>query len=219
MRTVRVELKGTMPLIMHADNIEWADKMEEWKNDPRNKALSRAGDDRTPAWRWLGCLNYDDPKTGVVTIPSEYIMASVLGGATGVLVGNGKKTFKEQSQSGILPPDLHWPLLINGGPISMKDINECLKEKTFRGQMEMATAMGFTLYVKRARIGLSKHIRVRPRFDEWSTSGDLMILDEQITNNVLQSIFDIAGRLKGMGDWRPGAKKPGPFGTFKVTIS
>ena len=63
MRTVRIELTGKMPLIMHADNIEWADEMEAWRTNPANKAKSKAGDDRTPPWRWIGSLNYNDPKT------------------------------------------------------------------------------------------------------------------------------------------------------------
>ena len=64
MRTVGIQLTSKMPMLMHADNIEWADSMEDWKNDPMNKAVSKAGDDRTPPYRWIGCLNYDDPEEG-----------------------------------------------------------------------------------------------------------------------------------------------------------
>src|SRR5688500_18972337 len=70
-QNVNVKIKGVTPLLMHADNIEWADSMDEWNREPGNKATSKAGDDRTPAWRWLGCLNHDSE---IVTIPSEYIM-------------------------------------------------------------------------------------------------------------------------------------------------
>jgi len=90
MKTVTVTITGSTPLLMHADNIEWADLMEDWKNNPKNKAMSKAGEDRTPPWRWIGCLNYDDPKTGVVTLPSEYIMASVMGGAAQVPTRQGQ---------------------------------------------------------------------------------------------------------------------------------
>src|SRR5882672_3789771 len=88
----------------------------------------------------------------------------------------------------------------------------------FPDQVEGAKALGFSLFVKRARVGNNKHIRVRPRFDDWSTRGELMIIDDQITNDVVASILDISGRLKGLGDWRPSAKTPGPFGTFKAKI-
>lgn len=211
MKTYKVKITGTMPLLMHADNIEWADAMEEWKNDPKNKKTSKAGDDRTPPWRWIGCLNHDGK---VVTIPSEYIMRCIMGGAAEVPTGKGKKTFKAQSQSGILCSDFHWPLHIKDKPIGMDDVNSLRDLETFKEHMEAAKMLGFTLFVKRAKIGNSKHIRVRPRFDDWSIQGDLMVTDEQITKVVLGQILEIAGRLKGIGDWRPGAPTPGPFGMF-----
>lgn len=219
MKTVRVLITGTMPLLMHADNIDWADRMEEWKNDPKNKAMSKAGDDRTPPWRWIGCLNTDDPKTGVVTIPSEYIMRSIMGGAAEVPTGKGKKTFKAQSQSGLLCSEFHWPLLVDGKTISMKDINEFLPLETFKEHRMLAESLGFSLFVKRAKIGASKHVRVRPRFDRWAISGEIVIVDSQITKEILTSILDIAGRLKGLGDWRPGAPTPGAFGMFSAVVT
>lgn len=219
MRTVTVSIVGSMPLLMHADNIDWSDRMEAWKNDPKNRSMSKAGDDRTPPWRWLGCLNYDDPKTGIVTIPSEYVMRAIMGGAAEVPTGKGKKTFKAQSQSGLLCRDFHWPLLIDGEPIQMAKVNECLRlEEGFSAQKEAAKALGFSLMVKRAKIGASKHVRVRPLFERWSTHGDIIIVDQQITIEVLKQILEYAGKLKGFGDWRPGAPTPGPFGMFTATV-
>lgn len=219
METAKVKLTGKTPLLMHADSIDWADKMDEWRADPKNKAVSKAGDDRTPSWRWLGCLNFDDPKNGVVTIPSEYIMRSIMGGAAEVPTGRGKKTFKAQSQSGLLCSDFHWPLLIDGKTISMKAVNECKNLKTFKEQCAAAEELGFTLFTKRAKIGATKHIRVRPRFDNWSSQGEILIHDEQITKSILGQILDISGRLKGLGDWRPGAPTPGPFGMFSAEVN
>lgn len=218
LRTVLVELKGKMPLLMHADNIEWADQMEEWKNDPDNKGKSKAGDDRTPAYRWMGCLNYDDPETGHVTIPAEYIMRCLMAGGASVPVGKGKKTFKEQSQSGIISAEFHWCFFIRGKRIPMLEIRK-LTDLTFKEQEEAVRDLGFRLFVKRVGLQGKKHIRVRPQFHNWTASGELMIIDEMITDKVLQSILDIAGRLKGLGDWRPSAPHcPGPFGTFEATI-
>ena len=218
MKTVKVTLTGTMPMLMHADNIAWADMMEEWKNDPNNKALSKAGDDRTPPWRWIGCLNYDDPKTGVVTVPSEYIMSSILGGAAEVPTGKGKKTFKSQSQSGLLIAAFHWPLLVKGQTIAMSDVNDMRELKLFREHCEAAEVLGFSLFMKRAKIGNAKHVRVRPRFDNWSCTGEITILDDQITEKILGQFLSIAGRAKGLGDWRPGSQRPGPFGTFEAKV-
>ena len=219
MRTVAIGLTARMPLLMHADNIEFADAMEAWKNDPLNRDLSKAGDDRTPPYRWIGCLNYDEPDTGKVTIPSEYIMRCMMAGAAQVPTGKGKSTFKSQSQSGIISTEFHWQFLNNGKPILMKDIRKLEKLPTFKEHSDAARDLGFSLFMKRVKIGDRKHIRVRPRFDEWSGSGELTVIDDSITNKILESILDIAGRLKGLGDWRPGApKSPGPFGTFNAKI-
>ena len=218
METVEIQITEETPLLMHADSIDWADQMEQWKNDPENQKKSKAGDDRTPPWRWIGCLNYDDPEDGVVSIPSEYIMRSIMGGAAEVPTGRGKKTFKSQSQSGLLPESLHWPLLINGKTISMKKLQKFRALSTFPEQRQAAEDMGFSLFVKRAGVGRTKHIRVRPRFDNWSTVGRIIIRDEQITKPILQTILDRAGRYKGLGDWRPGAPTPGPWGMFSAKV-
>jgi hypothetical protein len=162
--------------------------------------------------------NYDDPKSGVVTIPSEYIMRSIMGGAAQVPTGKGKGTYKSLSQSGMICAEMHWALLIDGKPVKMADIQKCMGLKTFAEQGERARELGFSLFSKRAKIGQSKHIRVRPRFDNWSAVGSIEIVDDQISKATLQAILDIAGRLKGLGDWRPGAPTPGPFGMFRAKV-
>jgi hypothetical protein len=219
MEKLHVTLTGTTPLLMHADSIDWADYMDEWKNNPDNKKLSKAGDDRTPPWRWIGCLYYDDPDTGIITIPSENIMTMIREGASQVLTGKGQKTFKAQSQSGLLCADFNWPLIVNGKTVSMKTISQFRHLKTIQEQKEAAIKAGFSLHIKRARIGPAKHIRVRPRFDNWSTQGEIIVTDEQLTAKVLQSILDISGRLKGLCDWRPSSKTPGPWGMFTATVT
>lgn len=45
-----------------------------------------------------------------------------------------------------------------------------------------------------------------------------MVSDEQITTAALQDIVTYAGQYKGLGDWRPGGKTPGPFGMFTATL-
>jgi len=215
MKTVAVEITGTMPLLMHHDNIPWSDQMDAWKNDPKNKQNSKAGDDRTPPWRWIGCLYHDG---NVVTMPSENIMRCLMEAAAQVPTGKGQKTFKSQSQSGLLCQEYHWKFMADGKTISMKDINEMLGFETFREHAEAAETLGFELFVKRAKIGQSKHIRVRPRFDKWSVEGHIIITDNQINKSILKQIFEIGGQYKGLGDWRPGAKTPGPFGMFTAEV-
>lgn len=218
MRTYEVTLTGLTDLIMHADNIEWADRMEEWKNDPANKKMSRAGDDRTPPFRWIGALYHDNQR---VVIPSENLMRCLMEGGVMVPVpgGRGGKTFKAQTQSGCMTEEPYWPLLVDGREIPMGDINALIDEPSFSAHQSAANALGFELFVKRAAVGRSKHIRVRPKFRAgWKVTGRMVVLDEQITEDVFRTIWQCSGTYKGLCDWRPGGPTPGSYGRFDVEV-
>lgn len=218
MRTYQVTITGKTPLLMHHDNIDWADFMDDWKNDPANKKLSKAGDDRTPAWRWLGCVYHDGNN---VSIPQGNLMRAIMEGGAMVPVPGGKngKTFKSQTQSGMMTVEPFWPLLINGKPLSWAEVEALKDELKFTQHRKAARDMGFDLLVKRAKIGMSKHIRVRPQFAAgWQIRGSLAVWDEQIDTKSLQSILEYAGQYKGLCDWRPGGKTPGPYGTFEAVV-
>lgn len=217
-RNYRIEITSKQPMLMHADDIEWSDQMEGWKLDKDNLKGSKAGDDRSPAWRWIGNL-YQDGKQ--IIVPTDNIMKSLMGAGAMVLVPGGKngKTFKSQTQSGIMPTSIGWPLLVNGKPIDYAPFKKLIGNKDFDVHKKAAQAAGFDLFVKRAKIGSSKHVRVRPRFETWSTVGEIVVVDEQITTKVLEDFFEAAGTYKGIGDWRPSApKSPGSFGMFTATV-
>lgn len=219
MQTYKVTITGTQPLLMHADDIEWADQMERWRADKDNKKTSKAGDDRSPAFRWIGSLYRNE--AGIVIMPTENIMRALMEGGAMVPVpgAKGNKTFKAQSQSGIMPRDIGWPVSAGSGPVKAGPVIEHLMtEKDFDVHKEAVKPLGFSLFLKRAKIGQSKHIRVRPRFENWSVTGELVVTDEQITAEVLADILEMAGKYKGLGDWRPSSKTPGTFGTFTAAI-
>lgn len=216
MKHYRVDITGTTPLLLHADNIEWSDRMEEWKNDVSNKKTSKAGDDRSPAFRWIGSLWHHE---GVVVIPTEYVMRSIMGGGAMVPTGKGQKTFKSQTQSGIMPTTYGWPLLVNGSQIPFGPIEALIEEPDFAKHKAAVAAMGFSLFLKRAKIGASKHVRVRPMFTNWAISGELVVTDTQITEQVLSTIIRCAGQYKGIGDWIPGGRTPGTFGIYSHTLT
>ncbi len=218
MRKYAVTLTGKTPLLMHSDNIEWADFMEDWKNDPANKKNSKAGDDRSPAWRWLGSVYHDGKH---LAIPQANIMRSLMEGGAMVPVPGGKsgKTFKSQTQSGMMSVEPFWLLLINGALIQWADLEVLQAEENFKAHREAVRALGFDLMIKRAKIGTSKHVRVRPEFAAgWQASGTLAVWDEQITDLTLGQILEYSGQYKGLGDWRPGGKTPGPYGMFEASI-
>lgn len=217
MRTYDIVITGTQPLLMHADDIDWADTMEKWRSDKNNKKTSKAGDDRTPAFRWLGSLYRDN--SGTVVLPTENIMRALMeGGASVPVPGQARKTFKSQSQSGIMPRAIGWPLLVNGKTVPAEPLRKLEREADFGVHRQAVEDLGFSLFLKRARIGTSKHIRVRPRFDRWAAQGQLVVIDDQITDEVLTDILEVAGKYKGLGDWRPSGRTPGVFGTFTAEV-
>ena len=178
--------------------------------------MSVAGDDRTPAWRWIGNLYHEK---GRVVIPSDNLMTVLREGGKKVSTGKGQQTFKAQTQSGIIIDQSAWILTSNGAEIPFEPIKGLIGENDFERHEELAMELGFELFVKRAKIGAAKHVRVRPRFDAWSVSGSLTVLDESITGATLDSILLMAGTYCGIGDWRPSSpKSPGPFGKFTATI-
>src|SRR3990167_1453624 len=136
--------------------------MEAWKLDPRNKKFSKAGDDRTPPYRWIGYL-YHDMK--VVALAQDMIMRCLMEGGALVLVPGGRsgKTFKAQTQSGMMCETPFWSFFTGGKQIQMTDLHPLMDEPDFKRHEEAAEALGFSLWAKRARIGQKKHIRIRPR--------------------------------------------------------
>ena len=219
MRTYEVTLVGVTPLLMHADNFEWEGMMKAWVADPVNKGKSVPGDDRTPAWRWIGSLYHDG---SVCVMPSDNLMTMLRDGGTRVLVPGGKngKTFKAQTQSGVMVEGLSWPVLTEKGIVPWPSVKALINDPDFDSHVAAAQRLGFSLFIKRAAIKQNKHIRVRPRFGTgWSIVGTLDVFDDAITTQVLQDILDHAGKYCGIGDWRPSSpKSPGPFGTFTAHI-
>lgn len=215
-RTYKVDIEGTNPLLLHNDNLEWAGELLRWQQSPENKKVSVAGDDRSPAWRWIGSV-YHDGK--VVGMPSDNLMTALREGAARVPTGKRGGTFKRASQSGLVINEMQWPIVTPRGVVPYSEIHALIQEEDFAVHEQRAQALGFGLFVKRARVGQSKHVRVRPRFDKWTLRGTVTVFDGQITGEVLALILNAAGQYCGLGDWRPSSpKSPGPFGTFQAEV-
>lgn len=218
MRRYEVKLTGETPLLLHNDNIEWADALIAWRAVPDNRKKSVAGDDRSPAHTWIGSLYIND---GVISMPSDNLMTTIRNGAAKVPTGKRGATFKRQSQSGIVVDQVAWPLAIDtdGTTVGWDAIEPLMHTESFPEHMVSVRNLGFELFCKRARVGASKHIRVRPRFDTWSCSGTITVLDETITEDILREILTHAGSFSGLGDWRPSApQSPGPYGRFTAEV-
>lgn len=207
------QLKGLTPLLMHNDDVLWSDELEAWRKEPKNKNVSRAGDDRSPSWTWIGNLYHDGE---LVTIPSDNLQACLRQAGARVKL-SGRKTLKEGAVSGMFFEDEYLAFTAAGKPVPHPVIFELKEEPDFREHLAAVKGMGLSLFTKRARIGQSKHVRVRPRFDDWGASGTLEVTAPEITKDVLELLFSEAGKV-GLGDWRPGCKTPGRFGMFSATL-
>lgn len=212
MSLFKFQLTGKTALLMHNDDVESADDLKLWRNDKDNKNMSVAGDDRSPPWTWMTYLYHDGNR---VVMPAENLMACLrAAGAKITLKGN--KTFKQLSQSGLFITEEHLAFESAGNAIDFQAIAQ-LKDKPFRDQAEAAKRLGFRLFVKRAAVNKTKHVRVRPRFDSWKVQGEIQVLAAEITKDILEEMFEEAGKI-GLGDWRPGCKTPGPFGMFDAAV-
>lgn len=211
----RFELNGLTPLIIHADDVEKADELKAYRQDPKNKKSSVNGDDRYPAWTWQSYL-YTDGKD--LVLPSEVVSAA-LRKAGAQLTLKGKSTFKSLTQSGMAFTDEYCELAGSEGVVSMADVL-AIRDLPFKEQAAKAEELGIKLYVKRLPVGQAKTVRVRPRFDVWRVRGEVETFDDAITHDVLLQLFDLAGRLSGLGDYRPSSPKcPGPYGTFETKLA
>jgi len=213
-----VTLTGLTPLLMHMDNLVFSEKVKAWQKDPANKEQSVAGDDRSPAWTWLGYLYHN---TKMVGMPADNLMTVLREGGSKVK-NTGKETYKKQTQSGILIDQEQWDLTIGGKSVPVAELNALIGCNDFQKHLDAAESLGFELLVKRAKIGAAKHVRVRPLFREWKVTGSLTVIDPELsglTLRVLETILNQAGALCGLGDWRPSSpSKSGTFGRFAPEI-
>lgn len=214
----QITLRGLSPLLMHNDNLAFSERhIKAWQSLPENKQLSVAGDDRSPAWTWIGYLYHDSQFLGV---NSDNIMTMLREGGAKV-ANKGKETFKKQTQSGIMLDQQQFDLYVGGHRIGYEDIKALIGNTDFNAHLETAELLGFELNVKRAKINKAKHVRVRPMFRDWELRGSLTVLDSELfglTKPILETVLNQAGALCGLCDWRPSSPSSGTFGKFKPEV-
>lgn len=220
----RLEFIGKSPIIMHADNISFSEKVTAWSKIPENKAFSKAGDDRTPAWTWIGYLYHD---TKVVGIPSDNIMTSLMeAGAKVPVPGKSRETFKRYVASGLTTDSFQFDFYFGDKykkQLKMADISDLLENAIdFSEHEKRAEKLGFELFVKRAAIMRAKHVRVRPLFRNWKAVGTITVFDEEtsgLTREMLERILRQCGNYVGLCDWRPSSPcASGSYGRFDTII-
>lgn len=223
---VNFHLKAKTSLIMHKDDVEEADvvkeareKIKKGEKKGESKESFVAADDRCPAWTWTSYLYHDG---ATISMPCENLMTCLRAAATKMLMpkaGRGPaKSFKDVSQSGMYITQEFLPIMVGGKQVPVeKFMATRSKSISFADHKKMAEEHGINLFVKRVRVGQTKHVRVRPRFDSWEISGNIEITSPQISLDNLKEMFALAENV-GLGDWRPSSGKPGAFGMFEATV-
>lgn len=213
-RLINIQLRGLSPLLMHRDDVDSADTLEAWRKDPTNKSMSKPGDDRYPPWTWSTYLLHDNEK---LIMPHEYVAACVCKAAASVTRGR-QKTFKDIIGSSFLLQGDACQFLAGGKEIPVAAILKLSQRSVFAEHKTAAPAVGLQLYVKRVRVGTSKHVRVWPMFTSWEVRATAELKDDCLTVEVMKSIFGVAGKI-GLGDRRPGSPKaPGRYGVFASEV-
>lgn len=208
-------LEGTTPCLMHADDIEQSDELQVWRKDPRNKNRSVPGDDRSPPWSWQTSLYSDGER---LTIPADVITANLIAAAARVVL-KGAKTYKELVSQGVVIPSMYCEFLSNGEQVPVDWIHRLREEDLdFPEHVQACKEHGFRLFMKRAKVGATKHVRVRARFDQWSVKGSMEVRVRELSAELLEQFFSIGGGL-GILDWRPSSpRKPGPYGMYRAVL-
>ena len=220
-REYEFKLTGKGSLLMHNDNFIWADSVTKWLTEPANKKRCTSGDDRTPGFIWLGHCYRGIPEgfdEAIIAIPTPLLSASIRdAGKMTTVPGRGKLTYKSQTQSGMKLVGEHLEMRNNGEVIPWSKITPLASVFEFDEHVTVVEDAGFKLNVGRVKVNRNRHIRVRPVFSKWTVHGVIGIEDDSLTEDVVRMLITNAGMYKGLGDWRPGAPTPGPYGTFELT--
>jgi hypothetical protein len=214
-RKYQFEVTGLTPLILHRDDVVQADAVnaERKRIKSEDKSKFSAGDDRCPPWTWRCYLHHDGKQ---IALPNDMLRGSLRIAGSRVEL-KGKRSYKSATVSAISFTNLHYPLLVQGKPIPWASVLAVGGE--FDQQAEAVKKLGFELQVLRVPVGMSKHVRVRPIFQEWSLKGTFALLDTTFPEDVLKQIWTLAGMQAGLGDQRPSAPRtPGSHGIYKVEI-
>jgi hypothetical protein len=176
-RIFRAKIIGTAPLVMHSGRL--ADPLSEASKELRRISKKRAKTDADHEYvakvEWTGGLWL---WKGAPCIPGAAIEAAFVAAA--------KKTKRGvAAKAGILSPD-NWPLEYDGP----------------RDLAEMWESGDYKLTVG-VRVGQVRVMRTRPIFRRWSVPVVIEFLDDQMDAREVRDILVTAGRLIGLGDWRP----------------
>lgn len=178
-------IKGCRPLVMH--NEQLADPLNKWSIEVAkiSKKKAKTVDDLQEMGRreWFGGLYYDEENG--VHVPERCLERMLRDAAA-------KEKRGKDVQAGLI--------VIEPAPLVYKGPKEPQK---------LWDTGGFLL---RATVGQGgkRIVRSRPMFAEWSLTFTVNYDETVLQESDIDRFMDVAGRLCGLGDWRP------KYGRFSV---
>jgi len=216
MQSINFSLTGITSLFMHADDVRAADMLDKARKTPGKRG--KAGDDRSPPWSWKTYLYRDEEN---ICWPSQALMAMLRKGGASFKT-EGKKTLKGESQASIVFLRENLALYTSQGKqVAIAAIDAIDNDAIFEEHEATVEKLGFVLDVRRASIGTSKNVRVRPKFlPGWRIAANAMVDTDRIPEDRFRELLIFCGSYVGLGDWRPSSpKSPGPHGRFDVKFA
>jgi hypothetical protein len=198
-------INGIGPMLMHcgqtADPLNHFAKAMKKQSAKRNKTDDDLAALSLLEW-WAGL--YTDVRlpvseSGEVVAPPDaklILPAHVLDSA--IREGARKIKAGKQISAGVI---VEGPAIFKAAGV--KNLNDASKDETFH-------------YRTAVKVSTSKVMRTRPIFNEWHAEFTVCLDSEVVDLDIVRQSLEAAGRLVGVGDWRPGAPKGGSFGRFIV---
>lgn len=183
-----LSLTGTSPLLMHSAQL--SDPLNSWtKQVAKVSGKRRKTDDDHEELARLEHRGgmYFDSDFGPY-IPGANIEATLFRGASKHKLMSALKTAL------IIPEEVN-PLAYDGP----RDADGLWKDKRF-------------VHRASVKVSTSRVIRTRPMFPQWGVTVTGMLDTEVIDPDQFETILDTAGRMIGLGDWRP------RFGRFEGSV-
>lgn len=176
---VKFRITGTRPLLMHNGQLAnpTCDAARAMKKISARKKKTDADLEELKRVEWEGGLYLTSD--GKPAITEDMVLGAVVEGAR-------KRKLGKSAQAGVLCTDAVFALEYKGP----KDVEKLYDDPAF---CEYRTV----------RVNSGRVMRARPKFNQWAAVVELTVDTESMSVEDVQESLEVAGRVVGMGDFRP----------------
>ena len=192
--SVKIRISGVSPILHHSSRL--SDPLNPIVRESKKISGKRKKTDadylEMSRLEWLGGLYVDDREQPL--LPSESIKAAIIGGAK-------KEKAGPQAKGGTF--------VFDSPPLSHDEAGKSLEELWNDGE-------GPNVHKASVKVMSARVIRTRPQFNGWSAEAVIHYDPTIAEAGDVVRWLETAGRIIGLGDWRP--EKSGNFGRFTVDV-